>query len=252
MSQTNSAIDTMFDVQRATIEQSRDAFEQTIAAQQNFVRTMTEFDSVKQMNDRSYEAAHTMLDVYFDALESMMPSDRTTVLEDVHDTMVEQLDTLETNQSDALDTFEATVQDATDVTDEGLEAFVAALDEQLDTLLELHGDVETQTLESVDEFEGNLERIEAQVEEIQNRIEDASGDIADSTGEMVELQVEATGESIESLPGLGTTYATRLQEQGIETLETLTEANVDVIAEAADVSTEQAEEWIDAAQPDSK
>ena len=82
----------------------------------------------------------------------------------------------------------------------------------------------------------------------QNEILAVDQAIADSTEEMVAVQVEATGESLESLPGLGATYATRLQEQGIESLQTLTDANADVVAEVADVSTEQAEAWIDAAR----
>jgi len=248
MSQLNSPVSTMFDVQRTAIEQSRKAMTQTIEAQQQFAESMMDFDAAKQMNGRGYEAAHTMVDAYFDAIEATVPAEQATALEDVRTTMLDQLDALEANQTEALETFEATVADATELTNEGLDAFLAALDEQIDAMLELHGDLETQTVETVDEFERNLEQLEAQVETLQDQLEDASGAIADSTEEMVAVQVEATGESLESLPGLGATYATRLQEQGIESLQTLTDANADVVAEVADVSTEQAEAWIDAAR----
>jgi predicted flap endonuclease-1-like 5' DNA nuclease len=242
----------MFDVQRTAIEQSQDAFKQSVDAQQEFVQSTMDFDTAKQMHGRSFEATHTMVDAYFDAIEATMPSNQTTALEDVRETMTEQLDALETNQSEALETFEATIHDANEITEQGLEAFVDALDEQIDAILEIHGEVETETLESVEALEGNLEELEAQITEIQHHIEDATDEIADSTEEMVEVQVEATGESLESLPGLGATYAERLQENGIQTLQTLTEANVDVIAEAADVSTKQAQTWIDAAQTAAK
>ncbi|NHN42823.1 hypothetical protein G9C85_14475 [Halorubellus sp. JP-L1] len=248
MSQLNAPVSTMFDVQRTMIEQSHEAMTQSIDAQQQFVQSMMDVDAAKQLNERGYEAAHGMVDAYFDTLEATLPTDQATALEDVRTTMVEQLDALEANQTEALEAFEASVEDATEVTDDGFEAFLAALDEQIDATLELHGDVEHQTLESVDEFEHNLEQLETQVGEIQAKLEDASDAIADSTEEMVEVQFEATGESLESLPGLGATYAQRLQEQGIETVQTLTEANADAIAEIADVSTEQAEAWIDAAQ----
>jgi len=238
----------MFDVQRTAIEQSQDAFEQTVDAQQQFVESMMDFGTAKQLNDRGFETAHSMVDAYFDALESAMPGDDASVLEDVHGMMVDQLDAAETTQNEALEAFEASVEDSMKLTDENLEAFVEALDEQVDAMLEVHGDVETETLAAVEDFETSLEDLQAQVTEMQQQIDDASSEIVDSTEEMVELQVEATGDSLESLPGLGATYAERLQEQGIETVRALTEANADAVAEAADVSVKQAEEWLDAAQ----
>lgn len=248
MSQMNSPVSTMFDVQRSAIEQSQDAFEQTITAQQQFLESMMDVGTAKRLNHRSFETAHAMVDAYFDALESAMPTDRTTGLEDVRGTMVDQLETAETTQTETLDAFEASVEDGMEITDETLDAFLAALDEQIEAMLEAHGDVETETLAAVEDFEASLEDLQAQVTEMQHQIEDASSEVVDSTEEMVEVQVQATGDSLESLPGLGATYAERLREQGIETVRALTEANADVVAEAADVSVKQAEAWLDAAQ----
>ena len=122
MSQMNSPVSTMFDVQRTAIEQSQDAFEQTIDAQQQFVESMMDFGTAKQLNDRGFETAHSMVDAYFDALESAMPGDDASVLEDVHGMMVDQLDAAETTQTEALDAFEATFEDGVEVTDETLDA----------------------------------------------------------------------------------------------------------------------------------
>lgn len=50
--------------------------------------------------------------------------------------------------------------------------------------------------------------------------------------------------SLEVVEGLGATYAGRLRSEGIETLADLMEARPETVAEAAEVSESQAEEWI--------
>lgn len=258
MSETASPVSVIFDLQRTTIEQAREAVKRGIETQQEFGEAVVDFASAKQANERSYEAARTAVDVYFDATISTMPGQQDR-LDDFRATVDEQLDTLEANQIEAIETFEANVQDGSELVDELFEDFIAALDEQFEAILDAHTDVEDQTVEAFDGFEGNLEELQAefeaqfeqfdeQVAELQQQVEDVNGAIAEMTEQQAEVQVEAVGESIDTINGLGSTYADRLQEQGIESIEALAKATVDTVAEAAEVSHEQAEEWIEAAQ----
>lgn len=54
-------------------------------------------------------------------------------------------------------------------------------------------------------------------------------------------------EQFDEVGGLGETYAKRLNEAGIDSMEALADAQSDAVAEAAEVTEEQAQEWIDEA-----
>jgi polyhydroxyalkanoate synthase len=59
--------------------------------------------------------------------------------------------------------------------------------------------------------------------------------------------MEANGGSeagIDEIDGLGSTYADRLVDVGIETMADLSAAGAETVAEAAEVSEDRAEEWI--------
>lgn len=56
------------------------------------------------------------------------------------------------------------------------------------------------------------------------------------------------GTDIESVDGIGPTYARRLREAGIETPDDLTTMDAETIAETAQVSTTRAESWLDQAR----
>ena len=52
---------------------------------------------------------------------------------------------------------------------------------------------------------------------------------------------------LELIDGLGPTFRERLNEAGIQTIDDLVDADPDAVAEAADVTRERAEEWIEQA-----
>lgn len=269
MSETNSPVGIAFDLQRNAIEQTHDAFKRGVETQHAFGRAIVDFGPATQAHERSYGTVRSAVDVYFDALESMSPAQQ-DLLVDFRRTVDEQLDSLEANQLEAIETIEANVKDGNESAEELLEEFVAALDEQFEAVLDGHGDVEDQTVQAFDGFEENLEELqaafeaqseevsehlaaqleqfEAQVADAQQQVEDVTEELAETTEQQVESHVEVVGESLEAIEGIGTTYADRVREQGIDSLDALAEANADAIAEAAEVSHAQAQKWIDAAQ----
>ena len=55
---------------------------------------------------------------------------------------------------------------------------------------------------------------------------------------------DASAEGVETLDGIGPTYAERLREAGLGTVDALAEADAETIADAANVGIRRAEEWL--------
>lgn len=269
MSEPNSPVSVVFDLQRNAIEQTHKAVTRGVETQQQFGEMLVDLDPAKQTTERSYEAVRTVGDVYFDAVESAMPGQQ-DLLVDVRATVDDQLDTLEATQVETIETFETNVQEASASADDRRAEFITALDEQFEAVLDAHEAVEAQTVEAFDGFEGDLEALQAEFEahseeaaeqfesqleqfteqlaELHEQVADVNGELTETAAQQVETHVDAADESLEAIDGLGVTYADRLRAQGIESLEVLAETTADTVAEAADVTEEQAGVWIEAAQ----
>lgn len=243
MSKTDSPASIAFDIQRSAIEQTHQAVSRGVETQRGFNEALVDFGAAKQANERSYDALRTVVDVYFDALETAMPGQQ-DALGEFRDAVDEQFDALEADQTEAIETLEANVREGSESADDLLEEFVAVLDEQFEAVLDAQADIEDQTVEAVEGFEGNLEELRTEFEAQLEQFEEQAAEMADTPDQ----QGEAAGESLEAIDGIGPTYADRLHDQGIESLDALGETAVDTVALAADVSEAQAEEWIDAAQ----
>jgi polyhydroxyalkanoate synthase len=93
--------------------------------------------------------------------------------------------------------------------------------------------------------------------DVSERDEDEGADAAadESVSEIQEeaaaqIEVESPGEDddaadVESVDGIGPTYAERLHEAGIETTADLADADAETVAEAAQTSESNAADWIE-------
>lgn len=264
-----SPVGVAFDMQRQAIEQTNDLFTRSIETQREFGEALADFGPVKQAHQQQYEAVHAMVDTYFEALEATIPGQK-DLIGDARETVDDQLETLEATQTQAIDSIESNVLTGQESTEELLEEFVATLDRQFEAIRSAHEDIEDRTVETVDDLEDTLEELrtefeahgeeaaesfssqlaafETQITTIQEQIEELTADLTERVDEQASDQLDAMSESIESISGLGPTYAERLQENGIESMKELADANVDLVAEVADVSTEQATTWIESAR----
>lgn len=109
---------------------------------------------------------------------------------------------------------------------------------------------ETETEETETDSEGagaggvdasNVENSDAAVSETDVTVEGT--DVSIEPGTEAETETD-----IESVDGIGPTYARRLRENGIETLDDLTTVDAETIAETAQVSLTRAESWLDQAR----
>ncbi|WP_121743582.1 hypothetical protein [Natronorubrum halophilum] len=193
MSETNSPVSAVFDLQRNAIEQTHEAVKRGVDTQQEFGEAFVDFGPAKQANERSYDAVRTVVDVYFDAVESTTPGQQ-DLLGDFRATVDEQLDAIEANQAEAIEAVEANAQEGSESVDELFERVIVALDEQFEAVLDAHAGVEDQTLAVFEGVEDNLEELqaefetqfaqpEAQVTELQQHVEAVGDDTERSRGE---------------------------------------------------------------------
>jgi polyhydroxyalkanoate synthase len=72
----------------------------------------------------------------------------------------------------------------------------------------------------------------------------ADADTAEADEADAETVDDSDSESVETLAGIGPTYAERLDDAGLGTVDSLGAADAETIAEAANVSVTRAEEWL--------
>lgn len=290
MTDRNTPFDAAFEMQRMTIEQSQRAFEQGIEFQQNANRMLLGgLETQEAAQRQSLELMREVTHGYFDALESTMPGAGGSFRQ-LHRTIDQQFDAIEEGHAQLLESLEAQMEEGADVYDEALEQYIETLEEQTDAMLDAQEQTHEQTAEVTEEFQGQFEeaqrqmqhqseqfqdQLEEQSEQFQSQFEEFQGQLTEQLETFQNELLEAQGEmqtgaqqgveasqarseevaerfqdQLEEIEGLGETYANRLREAGFDSMEALAEANAEAVADAAEVSREQAEEWIEAVRPE--
>lgn len=244
MSEHTTPAGVLFEAQRNAIEGTHEAFKRGVETQRELGETFVDFTPARQANERGYDAAHSLVDSYFDALASATPGSQDPFA-DVREAVDEQLDTLEATQTQAIETAEANARDGNESAASFLAAVDAALDDAFEATLDAHEDAEDQFATLEREVE---EGVSAVVEDGAGAAVETTSEQVETASEQVEASVEAAGAAIEQIDGLGPTYAERLQAQGIDSIAALAQANAETVAEVADATRKQAEGWIEAAQ----
>ncbi len=282
MSKTDLPINAVFDFQRNAMTQTRETIQRGIETQQEFGEAFVDFDSAKEASERSYDTVRTITGLYFDAVESMAPAG-SQPLEEFRVTIEESLDQIENSQLEAIDTFEANLQESGNSADKLVDEFLTVLDDGFEAAIEASEDAESNTVEAVEEVqegieeletelesqseeltesvEEGLEQFEENVEKLQEQAEelvDEPGAVEITLDEDTEERDEDAGQEadetepdvdpLETINGIGPAYAGRLREAGIESIDAIAEADVETIADAAEVPENRAEGWIEAAQ----
>lgn len=236
MSDSSTAVGSLFDVQRTIIDQTIDAQETINRQGLDLTRRMT-----KPLVDATPGAGREAADRVDDAFDRL---DET------------QADLL----ADARDVAETPVDTSERLTEWGLSFF----DRQVGRLEDVEETAEEVTQEVA-------ETAEATAAEVGDAAEDTAEDVADATGDTVEAaadaaadeadaddvaaaitadfreEVEAASEEFETLAAVDETALEELVDTGIETLADLSTARAETVAEVADTTDERAQEWIDAA-----
>ncbi len=270
----------MFDAQRTAVKQSQQLFKQGMATQRNVdTMALTGLKGQASLQRQQLALAQAATHGYVSATAAMLPSDDSP---EVHRTIDETFDQLHTTHMEFYDALEREVKRDVESANELSEEFVDALDGQTDQLLEMTRSVEDQAVQNVDEFSGQLseqlERTQELQDQLEDQLEDQTGDVEtllerqaeqiEQFQQQLEEQAEAVTREIpvqgsdephtkietdpehtlEAVEGIDADVREQLSEAGIATIQDLTRAGAENVAEAADISESQAEEWIEQAE----
>lgn len=283
-------LDAMFQMQRMTIEQSRQLFAQGTGLQRTADRmgqTMLKSQEVlqRQQLELTRELAHTTLELTNVMAGAEQPSQHRTI-EETFDRLAESHASLFETVEREFDRTRSSVDEFTassiDVVDEGtgeflethqeiqeqsttgFQEYVDQFGEQLERMEEFRSTLESQFADQSERTEELLQRQTEQLEQFQKQFEtivhevDQEVEPRHTEGQEVgsphaegqEIEIEARGEAdrLEVIDGLGETFRTRLEDAGISTIDDLAGADPEHVAEAADVSENRAEDWIEQIQ----
>ncbi|WP_239642039.1 helix-hairpin-helix domain-containing protein [Natrinema versiforme] len=279
MSQSESPIRTMFDVQRTAIKQSQQLFEQGLAAQRNVdAMALTGLEGQASLQRQQLEFAQAASHGYVSAAAALLPSDDT----EAHRAIDETFDQLKATHAEFYDALERDLERDLNAATGLAEDVETALDEQTEQFLELTASIEEQTVENVDEFSSRLDEQLERTRELQTRLADQLERQTDDIEALLEQQADQietfqqqlaeqteTGlqqipvqgrdephtkietdpeHTLEAIEGIDADVREELADAGIATIDDLTRAGADAVAEATDISEDRATEWIEQAE----
>jgi hypothetical protein len=167
-------ITTAFEVQRATIQQSQQAFEHGMEFQKRMNEAMLEgFDSQESAQRRTVELSQSMVHGYLDAVESTVPGAAGTV-DEMRTAVDEQFEFLLDNHAEVFETVAAEYEDGVTAYDDMTDDYVAAVEDQLDMLVEAHEELESQSVDVAEQWGTQLEELQGQVEDLQDQVSEVS------------------------------------------------------------------------------
>ena len=173
-------VTTAFEMQRATIEQSQKALEQSVSFQQNVNEAVIDsLDTQESAQRRGVELSKTAFHSYLDAIETTVPGMAGTT-DEMRQAVDEQYDFLLENHAEVFESVESEMLEGVESYDEMTEDYVTAVDEQVSMLVEAHEELESQSVEVAEQFGEQLEEVQEQVEEIQDQVEEVQAQAADA------------------------------------------------------------------------
>ena len=162
-------ITTAFEMQRATIEQSQQVFEQTLDFQQTVNEAVVNgFDSQESAQRRGVELSQTVLHSYLDIVESSVPGAAGSV-DEVRAAVDEQFDFLLENHAEVFETVATEYEQGIDAYDELTADYVEAVDEQVEMLVEAHEELESQSVDVAEQWGEQLGDLQEQVTDVQEQ-----------------------------------------------------------------------------------
>ncbi|MEF8785704.1 MAG: hypothetical protein V5A45_07190 [Haloarculaceae archaeon] len=167
-------VTTTFELQRQTIEQSQQALHRTVELQQRVNNAVVDsMESSESAQRRLVELQQNALHNTLDAVEANVPGvgEQLTELRDAVD---EQYEMLLENHAEAFDTLSEELDEGIATYDDVSGDYLGALEEQVDLLLETHEELETQSVEAVEQLATQVEELQAQVEEMQSQMQEVS------------------------------------------------------------------------------
>ena len=194
-------VTTVFEMQRATIEQSQKALEQSVSFQQNVNEAVIEsLDTQESAQRRGVELSKTAIHSYLDAVEATVPG-AASMTGQLRETVDGQFDSLYQAHEEAFEMTEGEVAKGVDAYDEMVVDYLAAMNDQIEALLEAHEEIEGQTLEAFQQVQGQFEEMQAQFEASGEEMQEQFEAQTEYFQEQFEAQFEQFQSQLEELQG---------------------------------------------------
>jgi len=177
MSDYTTPIEAAFELQRQSLKQGQDVLVQGVDLQQRVNRAVVgTLDSQEKLQRRVVELHRETVHSTLDAVEGVPGAELVgaDVRADIDDAYDELLD----GHAEAFGTVADELESSVEAYDEMTDEFLAAMDEQLDMLVEAHEELEVQSVEATEEVAGQVEELQGQVEEVQEQIQQVSEEAA--------------------------------------------------------------------------
>ncbi|WP_324760289.1 hypothetical protein [Haloarcula montana] len=173
-------VTTAFEMQRASIEQSQKALEQSFEFQKNVNEAVIDsLDTQESAQRRGVELSKTAFHSYLDAIEATVPGVAGSV-DEVRQAVDEQYDFLLENHAEVFDNVENEMVEGADAYDDMTQEYLDAVTEQVEMLVDAHEELESQSIEAAEQFGDQLDEVQEQVEEMQAQVEEVQAKAADA------------------------------------------------------------------------
>jgi hypothetical protein len=152
MSQADTPMKTVFDMQRTAVEQSHEAVSQLFETGKR--TNQTYLDAMKTAvaaTDGSADVAKTAVDAYFDALEATVPA--AEGMDDLRETVHEQVDAGAELQGETLEAVTELAEGNAETAEQFADSYEAAVDDSFDEFLAAHEQFESRTLDAAEAVE---------------------------------------------------------------------------------------------------
>lgn len=231
----DDAFDTLEATQEDVLGEVQNAADRTIDASQD--ATEWGFDVLDRQVGRLQEAGDSVGESASSAIDTL---EETT--EEAADTAGDVVEEAAETAEEAGETVEDAADDLAhevDATAEEFEEFATTLDEEF-------GDVDGAALEGL--VDDGIETLSDLASAQADAVADAGGVSQGRAGEWITAAVDAEGEAVADLEGIGETYSDRLEDAGIRTQNELARTSSETVADVAQVDVARAAEWVQRAQ----
>lgn len=274
MSESSSAIDTLFQTPRTLVDRTietqesinrqgldltrsavkpivgvvpgdRDAEEQVDDAFDSVDEQQSQFlEGVQSVADRTIDTSEDAAEWGYDLIDQQVGRLQRAG-ESAEETAEEALDSAEARTKETLGSAEETAEDALDSAGDVVDEFQTELDEAADEFDSFDA-LDDTAIEGL--VEDGVETISDLADAQAEAVADATEASTDQAEAWIDAAVDREGVSLADLEGIGETYADRLASDGIRTVDQLARTSAAEVAASAEVGEERAAEWIQQAQ----
>lgn len=175
MTENTNPMESVFELQRQSMEQSREALEQTMLVPMRLGEATVDSLSSQESTQRNAvelqrEAVLSLLDAVDDTVPGVQGS-----TDQVREVVDDQYGALLDAHAELFENVTNSIEESVDSYDDASDDAIAALDELADSVMEAQAELEDQSVEATEQLEAQFAELQTQIEELQGQIQDVSG-----------------------------------------------------------------------------